>query len=107
MKCLPALNSGEEVGLVDLEGGVDVRDVGVGAGHVVALTESGGVWGTGGNGNGQLGMGEEAMEARMKRAFQENWVKMGGEEVWGKGKVVSVEAGEWGTFVLVERTDEG
>lgn len=107
MKCLPALNSGEEVGLVDLEGGVDVRDVGVGAGHVVALTESGGVWGTGENRNGQLGMGEGAMEARMKRAFQENWVKMGGEEVWGKGKVVSVEAGEWGTFVLVERRDEG
>ena len=107
MKCLPLLNSGEEVNLVDLEGGVDVRDVGVGAGHVVALTEKGIVWGIGENRTGQLGMGGDIEEEGKETAFQEDWVIMGGEEVWGKDKVVGVEAGEWGTFVLVERRDGG
>lgn len=108
MECLPVLNCGEEVSLVDLEGGVDVRDVGVGAGHVVALTESRGVWGTGDSGSGQLGVGKRMMDVKMKRPFQKDWVRMGGEEVWGKNmRPVGVEAGEWGTFVLVERTDGG
>ncbi len=107
MKCLPMLNSGEDVSLVDLEGEVDVRDVGVGAGHVVALTEKGTVWGVGENGTGQLGMGGETVEERKERAFQEDWVRLGGDEVWGKDKVVGVEAKDWGTFVLVERRDGG
>ena len=102
MNCLPLLNNGEHVSLVDLEDEADVHNVGVGDGHVVALTANGTVWGSGKNQTGQLGMGESAW-GKPIAGFQESWVRIGGERVWGKSKVVGVWAGEAETLILTER----
>ena len=102
MKCLPLLNNGEQVSLVNLEDDADIHDIGIGDGHVVALTATGGVWGIGQNNTGQLGMGKWAL-GKPIAGFHEDWVKIGGEQVWGKGNVVGVWAGENGTFVLAQR----
>ncbi|KAK5131507.1 hypothetical protein LTR08_000901 [Meristemomyces frigidus] len=63
--CLGGVGVGE-VALVELlaEGGevLDVVDVGVGDGHVAAVTADGGLWVVGGNCNGQLGLGDEGRE---------------------------------------------
>ncbi len=82
-----------EVALVDIEDGVDVVDVGVGAGHMLALTGDGRVFGVGENENGQLGVGDGDR-------YLEDWVEvdLGLEE--GR-TVVGVECGYWSSFVLV------
>lgn len=82
-----------EVALVDIAGGVDVADVGVGAGHMLALTDDGRVFGVGLNSNGQVGFGEG-------RRFCEDWVEVPMRVGEGR-EVVGVECGYWSSFVLV------
>lgn len=85
---------GEEmVKLVNIDGGVDVVDVGVGAGHVIALTGDGEVWVTGNGQDGQLGTGSER--------FEEKWVRIEGD--WkDQGRVVAVGCGVWCSWVIVD-----
>ncbi|MCJ1452973.1 hypothetical protein MMC28_003318 [Mycoblastus sanguinarius] len=93
ISALPSVPDEEEVQLVDIKGGVDVVDVGVGLGHVVALTGEGEVWVTGEADYGQLGTGE--------KEFEEDWVRVKGD--WeGKGKVVGVGCGVWCSWVVVD-----
>lgn len=90
---LPKASDGEEVKLVDIEGGVDVVDVGVGSGHIMALTGDGNVWAIGDGENGQLGTGS--------KAFEENWVQVKGQ--WeGKGRTVEVGCGVWCSWVIID-----
>lgn len=85
-----------EVALVDIDGGVDVVDVGVGAGHILALTRDGRIFGVGDNRNGQVGIGKG-----QGRGFCENWmeVPIGAEQ--GKAVIMRVVCGYWSSFVLV------
>ena len=93
IKALSDLPDNEIVRLVDIKGGVDILDVGVGYGHVIALTCEGEVWAAGNGECGQLGTGE--------RAFEEDWVRIKGD--WeGKGKVMSVGCGFWCSWILVD-----
>ncbi|KAI9658428.1 MAG: hypothetical protein M1829_006783 [Trizodia sp. TS-e1964] len=91
------LGRGEEGVLVDIEGGVDVVDVGVGMGHVVALDGRGRVWAVGRGANGQLGTGG--------RVFEEDWVEVRGL-VLGEGmRVKSVACGPYSSFLVVGGKD--
>lgn len=94
LKALPAdYSDGQTVRLVDIDGGVDVVDVGVGSGHVVALTAEGEVWAAGDGECGQLGAGG--------RRFEEDWVRVRGD--WeGKGKVVGLGCGVWCSWIVVD-----
>ncbi|KAK4692076.1 hypothetical protein P7C71_g5058, partial [Lecanoromycetidae sp. Uapishka_2] len=65
---LPRPGDDEEVRLVDIDGGVDIVDVGVGSGHLVALTADGAVWVTGEGEYGQLGTGQTI--------FEEDWTRL-------------------------------
>ena len=97
--CLPNRDDEEEekVKLVDIEG-LDVLDVGVGDGHMIALTGDGEVWVCGRGTEGQLGLGGE-------RSFEAEWKKV---EVAGRRKkVVSVEAAGLGSWVLVKEAEAG
>ncbi|MCJ1305161.1 hypothetical protein MMC08_007975 [Hypocenomyce scalaris] len=87
-------DNGEEVKLVNIDGGTDIVDVAIGGGHIVVLTGEGKVFAVGSGQNGQLG-GE-------KRAFAEDWVEA--EPLRGK-KVVGVECGYWASFALVRAND--
>lgn len=81
------------VRLVDINGGADILDVGVGSGHVIALTAEGEVWAAGNGECGQLGTGE--------RRFEEDWVRVRGE--WEeKGRVVALGCGVWCTWLVVD-----
>ena len=92
LNALPKFSDGEEVRLVDINGGVDVVDVGVGSDHIIALTGDGEVWVTGEGDCGQLGTGTIN--------FEENWVRVRGD--WeGNGRVVGVGCGVWCSWVLV------
>lgn len=99
IKALPDLADDEPVKLVDIDGGVDIVDVGVGAGHVVALTGEGEVWVAGDGECGQLGTGE--------KRFEGDWVRISGG--WeGRGKVIGVGCGVWSSWVVVDtRTTHG
>lgn len=99
INALPKLSGDETVRLVDINGGVDILDVGVGSGHVIALTAEGEVWAAGQGECGQLGTGE--------RRFEEDWVRVRGE--WeGERKVVGLGCGVWCSWVLVDtRTTSG
>lgn len=93
IESLPKLSDGEDVKLVDINGGVDVVDVGVGSGHILALTGDGEVWVTGDGECGQLGTGS--------KAFEEDWVRARGE--WeGRGKVVGVGCGVWCSWIIID-----
>ena len=93
MHALPKSSDDEVVRLVDIDGGVDIVDVGVGSGHVMALTAAGEVWASGDGQYGQLGIGE--------KKFEENWIKVRGE--WeGTGKVVGLGCGVWSSWVVVD-----
>lgn len=93
MHALPKLSDDETVRLVDINGGVDILEVGVGSGHMIALTADGEVWAAGDGACGQLGTGE--------RRFEDDWVKVRGE--WeGKGKVVGLGCGVWCSWVVVD-----
>ena len=93
INALPSLSEEEDMRLVDINGGVDVIDVGVGMGHVVALTGDGEVWVAGEAEHGQLGTGGDE--------FEEAWVRVRG--AWeGKGKVVGVGCGVWNSWVVVD-----
>ena len=93
MRALPKISDDEMVRLVDIDGGVDVVDVGVGSGHILALTAEGEVWAAGDGECGQLGTGD--------RGFKENWVRVRGQ--WdGKGKVVGLGCGVWCSWVVVD-----
>lgn len=83
----------EEVKLVEIEDGLDVLDVGVGAGHIVALAEGERVFAAGENDNGQLGLGYDTPE------FVEAWTEV--EGLRGKN-VVEVTCGDRTSFVLVK-----
>lgn len=85
-----------EVALVDIDGGVDVVDVGVGAGHVLALTRAGRVFGVGENKNGQLGVGEG-----QGRGFCETWIEVPIGTEKDRKSVVWVDCGYWSSFVLL------
>ncbi|KAL2050015.1 hypothetical protein ABVK25_009742 [Lepraria finkii] len=98
VNALPRPSDGAEVALVDINGGADVVDVGVGSGHILALTGDGKVWATGEGEYGQLGTGT--------KAFEEDWVRVRGE--WeGKGRVVEVDCGVWCSWVLVDTRQIG
>lgn len=88
-----------EVALVDIDGGVDVVDVGVGAGHILALTRDGRIFGVGDNRNGQIGIGEGE-----GRGFCEDWmeVPIGFENE--QKVIVQVDCGYCSSFVLVRLT---
>ena len=90
ISCLPDWREGEDVKLVDIDGGVDVLDAAVGEGHVVALTEKGGVWVIGQGYEGQLGLGNN------NQGFEKDWNRVDG---WGNRTVLNVEAGGWSSFV--------
>lgn len=93
IKALPNLSDDETVRLVDIDGGVDILDVGVGSAHVIALTAEGEVWAAGDGEWGQLGTGE--------RKFEDDWVRIRGD--WeGKGKVVGLGCGVWSSWVVVD-----
>lgn len=83
---------GEEARLVEVDGEGDVKDVGVGAGHVVVVAGEGRVFAVGENGNGQLGLGESAP------GFVKEWREV--EELRGKN-VVRVVCGAKTSFALV------
>ena len=93
ISALPRPSDEEDVRLVDINGGVDVVDVGVGNGHIIALTGDGEVWTTGEGDYGQVGTG--------MKAFEEDWVRASG--MWeGKGSVVEVGCGVWCSWVLID-----
>ena len=92
ISCLPDWREGEDVKLVDIDGGLDVLDAAVGEGHVIALTEKGDVWVTGQGYEGQLGLGNTY------RGFVQDWTRVDG---WGNRTVLNVGAGGWNTFVGV------
>ena len=88
-----------EVSLVDVDGGVDVVDVAVGSGHVIALTADGRLWAVGRNENGQLGV-----ISSESTAFVEDWMPVVLKSTSSgvcSGKVVSVHAGALNTYVVV------
>lgn len=85
-----------EVKLVDIDGGVDVVNVGVGAGHILALTRDGRIFGVGDNGNGQVGIGEG-----QGRGFCETWIEVPIGSEQERKVVVRVDCGYWSSFVLV------
>lgn len=93
MHALPKHSDDEAVRLVDINGGVDILEVGVGSGHVIALTAEGEVWAAGDGECGQLANGE--------KKFEEDWIKVRGE--WeGKGKVIGLGCGVWCSWVVVD-----
>lgn len=93
MHALPKLADDETVRLVDINGGVDIAQVGVGSGHVIALTAEGEIWAAGNGEYGQLGNGE--------RRHEEDWVRIRGQ--WeGKGKVVGLGCGVWSSWVVID-----
>ena len=86
----------EMVKLVDVDGQErDVLDAGIGAGHVIALTDDGRVWAAGRNQNGQLGV-----VGRGKKDFNERWVEVELclEE---KAMVERIDCGPWSSFLLI------
>ena len=93
IQALPKNSDDEVVRLVDIDGGVDIVEVGVGSGHVMALTAEGEVWASGDGTYGQLGIGD--------RKFEKEWVRVRGE--WeGTGKVVGLGCGVWSSWVVVD-----
>ena len=86
----------EEVHLVDIEGGVDVVDVAVGEGHVLAVTREGRLWALGEGKWGQLGSG--------RRTFEKSWIEVKGLD--GSHRVVGVACGFWSSFVITQRSEE-
>ena len=92
LDALPTPSTGEEVKLVDIDGGMDVIDFGVGFGHFLALTKDGNLWAIGDGEHGQLGTGS--------KRFEKSWVKVSGE--WeGKGEIVEVGCGMWSSWVII------
>lgn len=89
-------SEGGDVSLVDLEGGLDVKDVAVGAGHIVALTIDGRVWAAGRGENGQIGV--------TKAEFQREWKELQG--LPQQARADKVFAGGWGTFIRFREEDE-
>lgn len=85
---LEGLESGN-VSLVNLGGGLDVEDVAVGGGHIVALTADGKVWAAGRGDNGQIG----AYKPRFQREWKELKIGIEGE------RARKVFARGWGTFI--------
>lgn len=88
-------DSGEEVRLVDISDGVDIIDVAVGMNHLLALTTSGDLWGCGDNEHGQLGLG------RAGEVFINDWKWLTNDKDMG-GKIGSVKAGGWGSWLVVQ-----
>ncbi|KAI9717061.1 MAG: hypothetical protein M1812_004996 [Candelaria pacifica] len=95
---LPDLSRGAddeaEVKLVDIDGGVDIVDVGIGDGHVLVLCEDGRVFAAGRGENGQLGIG--VME------FVEEWIEVRLDLIEGS-KITGVYCGAWSSFLMVTR----
>lgn len=88
MEGLSGLESGD-VSLVNLGDGLDVKDVAVGAGHIIVLTVDGRVWVAGRGENGQIG----AVNTR----FQSVWKEL--ETPVRDRKAKKVFAGGWGSFI--------
>ncbi|KAI9777308.1 MAG: hypothetical protein M1835_005266 [Candelina submexicana] len=99
IKDLPDLprkgNDEAEVKLVDIDGGVDIVDVGVGDGHIVVLCRDGRVFAVGRGESGQLGVGV--------RKFEEEWMEVR-LNLGERKRVVGVYGGAWSSFLLVEET---
>ncbi len=88
-----------EVSLVNIDGGLDVSDVAVGAGHVVVLTQDGRLWAVGRAENGQL-----ACEQQENSGFVEDWrrVEIPGAGVGGRvERVEGVHCGPCCSLVVV------
>ena len=90
---LPDWQDGEDVKLVDIDGGVDILDAAVGDGHVVVLTERRDVWVTGQGHEGQLGL------KKINIDFEQSWKR---SCELSNHHVLSVEAGGWNSFVIVK-----
>jgi alpha-tubulin suppressor-like RCC1 family protein len=95
IKCLPDRTAEESkmVKWAEIAGG-DVLDVGIGDGHIIALTNDNEVWVCGRGSEGQLGLGRGVW-------FAEQWREV--EQEWGGGVVVGVAAGGWGSWVVVKK----
>ena len=94
ISCLPAWKDGEDVKLVDINGGTDVVDAAVGDGHVVILTASRELFVTGQGYEGQLGLGEGY------NGHEQGWIKVDG---WLGRQTLSVEASGWNSFLTVRK----
>ncbi|KAF8420031.1 hypothetical protein EV426DRAFT_252144 [Tirmania nivea] len=84
-----------------VEGDAGIQDVALGSSHLLALLDSGEVFGIGRPEEGQLGCGGSSEEGRRR----EGWVKV----EFGKERKVKVEkvwAGAWGSWMLVEEEKE-
>ena len=93
---LPNPLEGEMMKLVDIDGVLNVLDVGVGTGHVVALVEGAlgpRLFAVGDNSNGQLGLGADA------KGFVSRWT----EARLPRGEIRNVVCGPLNTFLLVEK----
>lgn len=95
MESLPPLDGDELVSLVDIDGGVDVVDVGVGHGHVAALTTNGEIWTSGLNTYGQLGDGFTD--------FRTTWIKatLDTDAPSSSGVVHHLGCGVWSSWAVV------
>lgn len=86
---------GEEVSLVDIEGGVDVVDAAIGEKHMIAVTREGNLWVTGEGKWGQLGTG--------RRIFEKGWIHVTG---FGGKRIIGVACGFWSSFVIIRKSGE-
>ena len=86
------------VQLVDIDDDEDILDVGVGAGHLIALTAKGEVWTVGDSEYGQLG--------RKGKSFCRSWSKASFVEEKQK-KVVQVGCGPWNSWILRSTSQPG
>ena len=97
INALPIPSAGEEVKLVDIDGGVDVIDVGVGFGHIIALTSNRELWAIGEGDHGQSGTG--------CRSFKEDWVKVTGG--WtANDRVIELGCGMWCSWIIVDTKEQ-
>ncbi|CAK7223741.1 hypothetical protein SCUCBS95973_005282 [Sporothrix curviconia] len=78
----------------------DIVDVGVGDGHMIALTASGSVCVIGSNASGQLGLGRDWKSAN-DTDVSKSWIKVGGFSSDEGRQATSVYAGPRSSFVVV------
>ena len=93
--CLSGGDGQESVRLVDIDGGVDILDVGVGYDHLIVLTEKGDIWTTGNNRYGQLGIGSD-------EDFFQDWQKVPFDHANTGRTVVEVGASTWRSWYIVK-----
>lgn len=93
---LPDWTAGEDVKLVDIDGGIDILDAAVGDGHVIALTEKRELWAAGQSQEGQLG------SPSVNEAFQHKWTR---SSALDHRQVLRVDASGWNSFLTVKEKE--